>query len=125
MVIAWPQATSGIESCTKPIPSVPPTIRGPGPQSNNKQIEKAYTKHTLAVSYEKILITMTPILPHFANECLSTIKAKNIKWPEYDVSMLKGDTINIVVQINGKKSCLLYTSPSPRDRQKSRMPSSA
>ena len=25
----------------------------------------------------------------------------------------------------GSKSCLLYTSPSPRDRQKSRMPSSA
>ena len=25
----------------------------------------------------------------------------------------------------GKKDCLLYTSPSPRDRQKSRMPSSA
>ena len=25
----------------------------------------------------------------------------------------------------GKKGCLLYTSPSPRDRQKSRMPSSA
>ena len=24
-----------------------------------------------------------------------------------------------------KRSCLLYTSPSPRDRQKSRMPSSA
>eukprot|EP01017_Pseudomicrothorax_dubius_P024118 TRINITY_DN25674_c0_g1_i1.p1 TRINITY_DN25674_c0_g1~~TRINITY_DN25674_c0_g1_i1.p1 ORF type:complete len:105 (+),score=20.74 TRINITY_DN25674_c0_g1_i1:97-411(+) len=38
----------------------------------------------------------------------------------------------IVVQIEGKLShvlcvdtCLLYTSPSPRDRQKSRMPSSA
>ena len=26
---------------------------------------------------------------------------------------------------NGLKDCLLYTSPSPRDRQKSRMPSSA
>ena len=26
---------------------------------------------------------------------------------------------------NGPQSCLLYTSPSPRDRQKSRMPSSA
>ena len=26
---------------------------------------------------------------------------------------------------HGKKACLLYTSPSPRDRQKSRMPSSA
>ena len=28
-------------------------------------------------------------------------------------------------QAAGPKSCLLYTSPSPRDRQKSRMPSSA
>ena len=28
-------------------------------------------------------------------------------------------------QISALKSCLLYTSPSPRDRQKSRMPSSA
>ena len=26
---------------------------------------------------------------------------------------------------SGEKGCLLYTSPSPRDRQKSRMPSSA
>ena len=26
---------------------------------------------------------------------------------------------------NASRSCLLYTSPSPRDRQKSRMPSSA
>ena len=28
-------------------------------------------------------------------------------------------------QIYFEDSCLLYTSPSPRDRQKSRMPSSA
>ena len=32
---------------------------------------------------------------------------------------------NAVVQTYWKKTCLLYTSPSPRDRQKSRMPSSA
>ena len=30
--------------------------------------------------------------------------------------------IDLIVHIEG---CLLYTSPSPRDRQKSRMPSSA
>ena len=29
------------------------------------------------------------------------------------------------IDIEGKNTCLLYTSPSPRDRQKSRMPSSA
>ena len=32
-------------------------------------------------------------------------------------------TINRVTKV--VKGCLLYTSPSPRDRQKSRMPSSA
>ena len=29
------------------------------------------------------------------------------------------------IEITEKDTCLLYTSPSPRDRQKSRMPSSA
>ncbi len=78
----------------------------------NKQIEKAYTKRTLIENYKKILITMTPILPHFANECLSIIKAENLKWPEYDVSMLKEDNINIVIQINGKKRGLVQTMPN-------------
>ena len=31
---------------------------------------------------------------------------------------------NFINSVQGR-SCLLYTSPSPRDRQKSRMPSSA
>ena len=33
--------------------------------------------------------------------------------------------IGEVVSDKMDKTCLLYTSPSPRDRQKSRMPSSA
>ena len=78
----------------------------------NKQIEKAYTKQTLIENYKRILITMTPILPHFANECLSIIKAKNLKWPDYDFSMLKEDNINIVIQINGKKRGLIQTMPN-------------
>ena len=32
---------------------------------------------------------------------------------------------NYQMQVGGVCTCLLYTSPSPRDRQKSRMPSSA
>ena len=35
-----------------------------------------------------------------------------------------GNVIN-VLDFTQSKICLLYTSPSPRDRQKSRMPSSA
>ncbi len=77
----------------------------------NKQIEKPYTKHTIFENYQKILITMTPVVPHFANECLSTIQAKNFKWPEYDKSMLKEEIVNIVIQINGRKRGLIQSKP--------------
>ena len=68
-----------------------------------KQIGKSYTKNTLIENYQKILIAMKPIIPHFSNECLNIIGAKEFKWPEYDKSMLKENIINIVIQINGKK----------------------
>ena len=38
---------------------------------------------------------------------------------------LKGYLTNTDIPIQDVYTCLLYTSPSPRDRQKSRMPSSA
>ena len=78
----------------------------------NKEVEKVYSKNTLVENYQKILIVMTPILPHFANECLSIIKVKNFEWPEYDISMLKEETINIVIQINGKKRGLIQSKPN-------------
>ena len=45
-------------------------------------------------------------------------KDGDLPWPHNpaDLKWFKKNTINC---------CLLYTSPSPRDRQKSRMPSSA
>ena len=38
---------------------------------------------------------------------------------------LPSPTLDLEKRVNWLRSCLLYTSPSPRDRQKSRMPSSA
>ena len=78
----------------------------------NKQIEKKYTKNTLIENYKKILITMLPILPHLANECLSIIKVRDFKWPQYDISMLNDEIINVVIQINGKKRGLIQTEPN-------------
>jgi len=77
----------------------------------NKQIEKPHTKLTIFENYQKILITMIAVIPHFASECLSTIQAKNFKWPEYDKSMLKEEIVNIVIQINGRKRGLIQSKP--------------
>ena len=45
--------------------------------------------------------------------------------PIYDVHFFKYPVHLLNQAIDECYSCLLYTSPSPRDRQKSRMPSSA
>ena len=47
-----------------------------------------------------------------------------------DTVVRQGSMAKAAIQLNLSqpaisKACLLYTSPSPRDRQKSRMPSSA
>ena len=41
-----------------------------------------------------------------------------------DVDRVTENIAKMVAMVDGN-TCLLYTSPSPRDRQKSRMPSSA
>ena len=41
------------------------------------------------------------------------------------VPEVRADLVANQVELAWLTSCLLYTSPSPRDRQKSRMPSSA
>ena len=37
----------------------------------------------------------------------------------------EGDDVGLRVLVGQRQACLLYTSPSPRDRTRSRMPSSA
>ena len=75
----------------------------------NKEISKGYQKKTILENYEKILITMMPILPHLSNECFASLKENNerIVWPKFDEKLIKEDTSTIVIQINGKKRGLI------------------
>ncbi len=75
----------------------------------NKEINKPYTKNTLIENYQKILIAISPIIPHFSNECLNLMNIKEFKWPKIDESILKEKITNIVIQINGKKRGLIQT----------------
>ena len=48
-----------------------------------------------------------------------------IKLKEAELGLEKNEAAKQDSSVGKSKICLLYTSPSPRDRQKSRMPSSA
>ena len=73
-----------------------------------KEINNEYTKKTLINNYNKILITLLPIIPHFASECLEVNQFKiNQTWPSIDEEKLIDEKIKIVVQINGKKRALI------------------
>ena len=69
----------------------------------------------------------SPTLSH--DEHLSTIKATvdlaNGKVPVYAGTGSNSTSEAIELTQKADKACLLYTSPSPRDRTRSRMPSSA
>jgi leucyl-tRNA synthetase len=72
------------------------------------EIDKEYSGKTLIDNYKKIIITMMPVIPHFANECLDSLEeSKDIKWPSVDEKIFLNEKINYVVQINGKKRGIL------------------
>ena len=72
-----------------------------------KQTNRNYKKETLLENYEKILVAITPIIPHFSNECLQLLNSKKNDWPKYDENELKENTVKFVIQINGKKRGLI------------------
>ena len=63
------------------------------------------------------------------NELESISNQKQSSFPAHDIIRISDDEYEITLAASGfnKKdiSCLLYTSPSPRDMRRSRMPSSA
>ncbi|MDC2970780.1 leucine--tRNA ligase [Candidatus Pelagibacter sp.] len=79
----------------------------------NKDIKKGYTAKTIKENYNKILVAIMPIIPHFASECLEMHKFKEeLSWPKFDKKYLIEDKINYVIQINGKKRGLIEKEPN-------------
>ena len=69
----------------------------------SKIIDNGYSKKTLLINYKKILIAMSPVIPHFSSECLEIINEnKEITWPTVEKKFLIEEMAKIVIQINGK-----------------------
>ena len=71
--------------------------------SLNKIISNKIEKRKLIKNYKKILITMSPVIPHFSKECLEMIGEKEqVFWPKINEDLLVEHKKNFVIQINGK-----------------------
>ncbi|MEN8222468.1 MAG: class I tRNA ligase family protein, partial [Acidobacteriota bacterium] len=74
----------------------------------SSSIEKINSKDPGLVShvFNVFLRLLSPFAPHFSNELWSLFSGKSIleeeKWPEWDDSLLTTQSVNVMVQINGK-----------------------
>ena len=82
-----------------------------------KEIKKEIASSRLLENYLKIIKIMTPIIPHFSSECLENLNynAKEISWPIINEKYLEKDEVNIVVQFNGKKRCLIVVKKNIKE----------
>ena len=76
----------------------------------NKTLSREDWGSNFIDNYLKILKVMTPVIPHFTNECIGNlISEKELEWPKIDKKYLNIEKYTIVVQINGKKRGLIET----------------
>ncbi len=69
-----------------------------------KLVEADKNYENLKDNFRKILITMSPVLPHLSSECLENLKyTQKIEWPDVNQKYIKSDKNLIVIQVNGKK----------------------
>lgn len=84
----------------------------------NKIVPTVKDKNRFFENYKKILLSMAPVIPHLASECLLQIGVSgNLNWPEIKKEYLLIKSLNIVVQINGKKKDLLSTDKSLEEKE--------
>ena len=87
----------------------------------NNLIKNKIDKETWTENYKKILITMSPVIPHFANECLSKLKINNRTeenlWPKINKNILIENKVNFVIQINGKKRGIYHINKDTSEKE--------
>ena len=85
----------------------------------NKTIFNKIEKKKLIENYKKILSIMSPVIPHFASECMEMldIKEDEVYWPKTNEAYLAEDTIKFIVQINGKTRKIIETQKNTSEEE--------
>jgi leucyl-tRNA synthetase len=85
----------------------------------NKIIFNKIEKKKIIENYKKILSILSPVIPHFASECMEmlNIKEDEIYWPKANETYLVEDTIKFIVQINGKTRKIIETQKNTSEKE--------
>ena len=87
--------------------------------------ERAYDIYSRLLK-DRIVMLNGPVEDQMANSVIAQLLFLESEDPDKDILLYINSPGGLVTAGLGiYDTCLLYTSPSPRDRQKSRMPSSA
>ena len=82
---------------------------------NNKLMELSKKGGVDKETLETYIILLAPFAPHVSEELWEqfghTDSVFHATWPEYDEGAMKGDEIEIPVQINGKTKCTIAINP--------------
>jgi len=82
-----------------------------------KEVDNVENLDDLKNNYKKILITFSPVIPHFTSQCLEELNIKDkCLWPSIDEKLLENENVNYVIQINGKKR-ILYIAKKDIDEK--------
>ncbi len=82
-----------------------------------KFVKKPLNKNNLVKNYIEILKIMSPIVPHFANECLEDLGEKSeVSWPKVNEKYLIKEDVKIVLQINGKKRGIMISKKNSNEK---------
>ena len=69
----------------------------------NKIILNKFDKKKLVENYKKILVVISPVIPHFSRECMEMIDIKErLSWPKVNEKFLFENNVKFIIQFNGK-----------------------
>ena len=92
---------------------------------DQKRIDQVVAKHYPKISRSKVSKIIKTELLKLNGEVLKDPSHKVKSGDQIEFENLIEETINLIPKKMDLNICLLYTSPSPRDKRQSRMPSSA
>ena len=76
----------------------------------NKIILNKIEKKKLIENYKKILIAISPVIPHYSSECLKMLNIEeSLVWPKVEEKFLSEDNVKFIIQFNGKTRKILVS----------------